>query len=98
MSKKEPLDYARIYYKLDQILAEKDKVEELEKEGYYKDGFRQLSYPTLKYKLVRIFEVLKEEEIDDINEMMKLIMQVTKGQNNPSQILEFLQKNMDKEN
>ena len=90
MSDKNALDYCRIYYRLEEIIAEKDKIEELEKEGYGKDGLYQLSRPTLKYKLVRMFKVLKEEKVDDINEMLKLIMHITKGQNNPKQILNFL--------
>jgi len=90
MADKNALDYARIYYKLGQILEEKDKKEELEKEGYRKDGLCQLNHPTLKYKLVKIVEIFKEEKVDDINEMLKLIMHITKGQNNPKQILNFL--------
>ena len=98
MKDKKTFDYTRIYYKLEEILAEKDSIEELEKEGYGKDGLYQACHPTLKYKLVRMVDVLKEEKIDDINEMMKIMMQVTKGRENPKMILNVLQEELGDKN
>ena len=94
MQDKNSLDYARIYYKLGEILTEKDTKEELEKEGYGKGPMYQATRPTLTYKLIRVIEVLKEEEVSDVSEMMKIIMQVTKGYENPKRILDVLQKEL----
>lgn len=97
MFNKNSIRYARIYYKLDEILKEKDKKEELEKAGYIKNGLCIITYPILEYKLIKIINVLKEEGINEIEEAMKIIMQVTKGQQNPKRILDTLKNELGEE-
>lgn len=88
---KEVKKYARIYYRLEEILAEKDDIKELEKEGYGKDGLYQITRPPLEYKLLRMINILKEEGIEK-EEMVGFIMQSSKGQVNPKIVKEMLDK------
>ena len=51
----------------------------------------QATYPTLKYKLLKMIDILKEEGIEK-EEMLGFIMQSSGGHVNPRTVKEMLDK------